>query len=135
MWAMMQKFRTNACFVVTGTFRMLGIMAVVLVIGILLAVAGLVLLFNVAGAADFVMRHVTSKYLGTLPPGYANSKPGFRVYAALLISIGCVFIGVFFAASVVALGLALLLVGLAGFGTTSALAIRGEVATTREKKS
>jgi hypothetical protein len=110
-------------------------MAFLLVIGVTLAVAGLVLLFNVAGRADFVMRHVTSKYLGTLPPGYANSKAGFRVYCVLLISIGCVFIGVFLAAKVVALGVALLLVGLAGFAATSVIAIRGEVATTREKKS
>jgi hypothetical protein len=109
-------------------------MAALLVIGVLLALAGLVLLFNVAGAAAFVMRHVTSKYLGTLPPGYANSKLGFRVYAVLLTSIGCVFIGVFFAASVLALGLTLLLVGLAGFATTSVLAIRGEVATARQNK-
>ncbi len=107
----------------------------VLAIGVVLALAGVVLLFNVAGAAGFVMRHVTSKYLGSLPPGYANSRLGFRVYSALLISIGCVFIGVSLAASVVALGLTVLCVGVAGFGTTSALAIRGEVETARRPKS
>ncbi len=105
-----------------------------LVIGVLLAVVGIVLLFNVAGAADFVMRHVTSKNLGTLPPGFANSKPGFRIYSALLISLGGVFIGVFLAAPVLVLGLTILCVGIAGFGTTSAMIIRGEVLTARGKK-
>jgi hypothetical protein len=106
----------------------------VLVIGALLFVIGIVLLFNLAGAGDFVMRHVTSRSIGTLPPGYANSRAGFRVYSALVISIGCVFMGVSVAVSAVALGLALLLVGLAGFAATSALAIRGEMQTYRRLK-
>src|SRR5258708_15971345 len=134
MWAMMQKFRTSACFVVTDTFRMLGIMAIVLVIGVLLAVVGIVLLFNVAGAADFVMRHVTSKNLGTLPPGFANSKPGFRIYSALLISLGPVFIRLFLAAPVLVLGLTILCAGIAGFGTTPPTIIRPAGLTARVQK-
>src|SRR6266508_2221314 len=93
MWAMMQKFRTRACLVVTATVRMLGIVSATLVIGGLIAVVGVVLLLNLLGAGDFVMRTVTSRYLGSLPPGFAASKSGFRVYAALVIAIGLLFAG------------------------------------------
>ena len=87
---------------------MLGIVAVILVIGAVITLAGVMLLFNLAGAGDFVMRHVTSKYLGSLPPGFANSKRGFRVYSITIISIGVVFLGIWVAASTVALGLVLM---------------------------
>src|SRR5215471_21804172 len=102
MWAMMQKFRTSACLVATATFKMLGIVAVILVIGAVITLAGVMLLFNLAGAGDFVMRHVTSKYLGSLPPGFANSKRGFRVYSITITSIGVIFLGIWVAASTVA---------------------------------
>src|SRR5881409_1577803 len=93
MWAMMQKFRTKACFVVTATVRMLGIMNAVLVIGALVSVAGVVLLVNLGGAADYAIRHLTSRSLGTLPPGFAASKEGFQVYALLVLGIGLIFLG------------------------------------------
>jgi hypothetical protein len=131
---MMQKFLTSACFVMTFTVRMLGIMAAVLVIGVLLVVAGVVLLVNLLGAGDFVMRHVTSKYLGSLPPGFANSKRGFRVYSILIISIGIIFLGIWVAASTVAFGLVLLAAGVAGFVVTSVIGIRGEAETTRRAR-
>lgn len=135
MWAMMQKFRTKACFVVAATFKMLGVMNAVLVIGALVSVAGGVLLANLVGAGDYVIRHLTSKPLGTLPPGFAASKGGFQVYALLVLAIGLVFLGVGVAASAVTPGAALLGIGLVAFGFASVLAIRGEVATARGNKA
>jgi len=131
---MMQKFRTKACFVVTATVKMLGIVNAVLVIGVLISVAGVVLLVNLAGAADYVMRHLTSRYLGTLPPGFAASRQGFQVYALLVLGIGFLFMGLGVAASVVTAGIVLIGVGLAAFAVTSVLAIRGEVETARGKR-
>jgi len=89
-------------------------MNAVLVIGALVSVAGGVLLANLVGAGDYVIRHLTSKPLGTLPPGFAASKGGFQVYALLVLAIGLVFLGV---------------------GVASVLAIRGEVATARGNKA
>lgn len=103
----------------------------VLVIGILLTVAGIVLLLNVFAAGDYVMRTVTQKYLGSLPPGFAASKRGFRVYATLVISIGVVFLGLGIAASLVPVGAALLVLGAVIFVIASVIAIKGEVATSR----
>jgi hypothetical protein len=108
--------------------------AAVLVIGVALVVAGGVLLFNLGGAGDFVMRHVTSKYLGSLPPGYANTKSGFRVYSVMIVSIGVVFVGVAVAGAAAAPGLILVVVGIAGFVATSVIGIKGEAATYRELK-
>ena len=105
---------------------MLGVMNAVLVIGALVSVAGGVLLANLVGAGDYVIRHLTSKPLGTLPPGFAASKGGFQVYALLVLAIGLVFLGVGVAASAVTPG---------AFGFASVLAIRGEVATARGNKA
>jgi hypothetical protein len=110
---------------------MLGIVSATLVIGGLIALSGLVLSLNVLGAGDLVMRAVTSRYLGSLPPGYAGSKPGFRVYAALVTAIGLVFAGFGVAESSVAAGIALFAVGAGAFIVLSVIAIRGEVATAR----
>ncbi|HKW72573.1 MAG TPA: hypothetical protein VJQ08_07085 [Candidatus Dormibacteraeota bacterium] len=109
-------------------------MAVVLVIGVLLCLAGVVLLMNLAGAGDFVMRHVTSRYLGSLPPGFANTKRGFRVYSILVISIGAVFLGVGVAASSVLPGAALVVAGVIAFVVTSVIALRGEADVVTEKR-
>src|SRR5205809_122918 len=135
MCAMMQKFRTKACFVVTATVKMLGIVNAVLVTGILISVAGVVLLVNLGGAADYVMRHLTSRYLGTLPPGFAASRQGFQVYALLVLGIGFLSMGLGVAVSAVTAGIVLIGVGLAAFAVTSVLAIRGEVETARGKRS
>lgn len=107
----------------------------VVVLGLLLLLAGVVLLVNLFSAGDFVMRHVTSKYLGSLPPGYANSKRGFRVYAVLVVALGGIFLGVGVAATTVQVGLILILLGAVGFVVTSVIAIRGEAKTVRDKKS
>ena len=105
------------------------------VLGLLLLLAGVVLLVNLFGAGDFVMRHVTSKYLGSLPPGYANTKRGFRFYAVLVLALGAIFLGVAVAASTVQLGLILIFLGVVAFAVTSVMAIRGEAETARGKKS
>lgn len=132
---MMQKFRTNACFVVTATVRMLGIMAAVLVIGIVLALAGVVLFLNLFGAGDYVIRSVTSKYLGSLPPGYAASPRGFRVYALLVLAVGLVCAGVGLTGRLLPIGAALIVIGAVTFGIASVIAITGEVETSRRGRS
>ena len=114
---------------------MLGIVNAVLVIGALVSVAGVVLLVNLGGAADYAIRHLTSRSLGTLPPGFAASKEGFQVYALLVLGIGLMFLGLGAAATAVTAGIVLIGVGLTAFAITSVLAIRGEVATARGKKS
>ena len=107
----------------------------IVVIGVLLCLAGVMLLANLLGAGDYVIRRVTSRYLGSLPPGYAASKRGFRVYAILVLAIGVVFLGVGVTASTVLPGIVLLAVGIAAFIATSVIAIRGEVATARGPKT
>lgn len=109
-------------------------MAVVLAIGILLTTAGIVLLFNLLGAGDYVIRTVTSKYLGTLPPGFAASRRGFQVYATLLIAIGIVCIGLGITDRLLPVGAGLIVVGAVIFGIGSVMAIAGEVETARGHK-
>ena len=113
---------------------MLGIVNAVLVIGALISALGTGLLVNLAGAGDYLIRHLTSRSLGSLPPGYAASKRGFQVYALVVLAIGLVFLGVGLSASAVISGLALLGVGLVAFAFSSVLAIRGEIATYREPR-
>ena len=48
---------------------MLGIVNVLIVLGALVSLIGAVLLANLVGAGDYVIRHLTSRNLGTLPPG------------------------------------------------------------------
>ena len=134
MWAMMQKFRTNCCFVVTATVRMLGIVSATLVIGALIALLGVVLAVNLLGAGDFVMRNVTMRYLGSLPPGFAGSKGGFRVYAALVVAIGLLFAGFGIAETSVDMGIVVFAIGAVAFVVLSVVAIRGEVVTARAPK-
>jgi hypothetical protein len=107
--------------------------AVVLVIGGLVALSGIVLLLNLFGAGDYVMRSVTQKDLGSLPPGFAASKRGFRVYSTLLLAVGLVCIGVGLIAKLLPVGAALIVVGAVVFGIASVVAITGEVETARKK--
>lgn len=93
-------------------------MAAILVIG------GLVLLLDIGGAAKFAIRHLTSKNLGALAPGYAASRSGFRVYAVLIASIGIAALGL-------VLAWQLALAGAAIFVVASVVAIIGEVQTYR----
>ena len=131
---MMQKFRTNACLVVTATVKMLGIVSATLIIGGLIVLIGVVLVLNLLGAGAFVMRNVTSRDLGSLPPGYAASPGGFRIYALLVIAIGLLFAGFGAAETSVVVGIVVFALGVVGFIVLSVLAIRGEVTTARGTK-
>jgi len=106
----------------------------VLGIGVLLVLAGLVLLLNLFGAADLVMRRVTSQPLGELAPGFAASRRGFRTYAVLVLAVGVLCVGLAETASFIPLGAALLIVGALLFGIASVIAIAGEVETYRGLK-
>jgi hypothetical protein len=112
----------------------IGDVNVVLAIGVLLCLAGLVLLINLFGAADLVMRRVTSQSLGELAPGFAASRRGFRIYATLILSIGMMCLGLGATAIFVPLGAALLVVGAMTFGIATVIAIAGEVETYRALK-
>ena len=68
-------------------------MTFVFVIGILFAAAGFVLLLTVFAAGDYVIRHLTSRSLGELAPGFAATRRGLRTYATLLLAIGVVCLG------------------------------------------
>ena len=107
---------------------------VVLTIGVLLALAGIVLLLDVGGAGDFVIRRVTSRSLGELAPGYAASPAGFKIYATLVLSIGVAVAGLGIADRSPTVGGGLLLVGIGAFAIASAVAIVGEVRTYRALK-
>jgi hypothetical protein len=107
---------------------------VALVIGVLLVLAGFALLSNVAGAGDLVIRRVTSRSLGELAPGYAASPGGFKVYATLVLAIGVAVTGLGLADRSAALGVGLLVLGIATFAVASVIAIRGEVRTYRALK-
>ena len=109
-------------------------MAVVLSFGVILCLSGLVLLLNVFGAGDLVIRKVTAKSLGELAPGYAASKRGFRVYATLLLAVGILCMGVGMTAKFLPLAAGLLVVGAVIFGIASMVAIAGEVETYRMLK-
>ena len=112
---------------------MLGVVSATLLIGGVIALLGVVLAVNLLGAGDFVMRNLTQRYLGSLPPGYAASKNGFRIYAALVVAIGLLFGGFGIAEVAVSAGVALFAIGALGFVVLSVLAIRGEITTASRK--
>jgi hypothetical protein len=107
---------------------------IVLAIGMVLVAAGLVLLMNLFGAGDLVMRRVTSQPLGELAPGFAASRRGFRTYASLVIAVGVLCVGLAETARFLPLGAALLVLGALMFGIGSVIAIAGEVETYRGLK-
>ncbi len=109
-------------------------MGVVLVLGVLLCLAGIVLLLNVFGAGDYVVRRVTSRSLGELAPGYAASPRGFKTYAVLVLSVGLLCTGIGLTAVFIPLGAAILVLGAIAFGLASMIAIAGEVETYRALK-
>ena len=79
-------------------------------------------------------RRVTSRYLGTLPPGFAGSKRGFRIYAVLVLAVGVLCLGLAATAWLLPLGAGLLVVGAIMFGVGSMVAIAGEVEVARGDK-
>ena len=89
---------------------------------------------NLFGAADVVIRRVTSRALGELAPGFAASRRGFRTYAALVIAVGVLCVGLAMTAQFIPLGAALLGVGALLFGIGSVVAIAGEIETYRALK-
>jgi hypothetical protein len=107
---------------------------IVLVIGVLLCVAGSVLLVNLFGAADLVIRRVTSQPLGELAPGFGASRRGFRTYAVLVLAVGILCLGLAITALFIPVGAALLVLGTITFGIASVIAIAGEVETYRAVK-
>jgi hypothetical protein len=107
---------------------------IVLAIGVLLCLAGLVLLVNLFGAADLVMRRVTTQPLGELAPGFAASSRGFRTYAVLVVAIGILCLGLAATALSIPLGAGLLVLGVVAFVIASVIAIAGEVETYRALK-
>jgi hypothetical protein len=106
----------------------------VLAIGVLICLAGLVLLINLFGAADLVMRRVTTRSLGELAPGFAASRGGFRIYAVLVVAVGILCLGLAATAWFIPLGAGLLVLGALTFGVASVVAIAGEVETYRALK-
>ena len=106
----------------------------ILALGVLLCLAGITLLFNVGGAADAVIRRVTSRSLGDLAPGFAASRGGFRVYAALVLAIGVAVTGLGIVGQSIGLGAGMLALGALAFLAASVVAIVGEVQTYRALK-
>jgi hypothetical protein len=106
----------------------------VLAIGVALCLAGFVLLLNVGGAADMVMKRVTSQSLGELAPGYAATRRGFNVYATLITAIGVFALGLAIAGSFVSVGTSLMVLGGITFAGASVIAIAGEIETYRGLK-
>jgi hypothetical protein len=101
-------------------------------LGLLILVAGGILYTNVA--ANFLIRHLTSRSLGTLAPGYAASRAGIRTYSNVIASFGIVVIGLGATEWAGAIGAFVAIVGLIMFVAFSAAAIAGEVRTYRALK-
>ncbi|HEV2036370.1 MAG TPA: hypothetical protein VGU71_19635 [Candidatus Dormibacteraeota bacterium] len=106
----------------------------VLAIGVVLVAAGLTLLFNVAGAGDFVVRRVTSRSLGELAPGFAAKPLGFKTYAVLVLAIGVFATGLGVVGWTLPVGATILVLGAITFVIASVFAIVGEVQTYRALK-
>jgi hypothetical protein len=101
-------------------------------LGLLILVAGGILYTNVA--ANFLIRHVTSRSLGTLAPGYAASRAGIRTYSNLIASFGILVIGLGATDWAGTVGAFAAVVGFVMFVSFSAVAIAGEVRTYRALK-
>ena len=101
-------------------------------LGLLILVVGGILYTKVA--ADFLIRNLTSRSLGTLAPGYAASRSGIRVYSNVIASFGIVVIGLGATDWAGSLGAFVAVVGLVMFVAFSAVAIVGEVRTYRALK-
>jgi hypothetical protein len=100
----------------------------------LITAAGIVLLVNLGGAADLVMKRVTSQPLGELAPGFAATRRGFNTYAALVLAIGIFADGLGIISWDVPIGTSLIVLGGITFAGASVIAIAGEVETYRALK-
>jgi hypothetical protein len=101
-------------------------------LGLLILLAGGFLYTKVVG--DFLIRHVTSRSLGTLAPGYAASRSGIKAYSNVIASFGILVIGLGATDWAGSLGAFVAVVGLVSFVGFSAAAIAGEVKTYRALK-
>lgn len=101
-------------------------------LGLLILIAGGILYTKVAGT--FLIKHLTSRSLGTLAPGYAASPSGIRIYANVIASFGIVVIGLGATDWAGSMGAFVAVVGLVMFVAFSAVAIAGEVSTYRALK-
>jgi len=96
-----------------------------------LTVIGIVLIFASAAlfiAQDAVTRRVTSRPLGSLAPGYAATKLGYRLYVGLVTDVGLI---------ALAIGLNivwLIIASIAIFVIETIAVIIGEVVTYRKLK-
>ena len=100
-------------------------------LGLLLVAVGAVLVVNIGGAADAVIRQVTSRNLGELAPGYAATRGGFRVYATLILALGVAVTGLGISPGAPLVGAVAMVLGVVVFAIASVVAIRGEVRTYR----
>jgi hypothetical protein len=107
---------------------------VVLALGVLISAAGIILLLNIGGSADVVMRRVTSQPLGELAPGFAATSRGFNTYATLVLAVGIFALGLGLASWNVQIGTSLIVLGGITFAGASVIAIAGEVETYRALK-
>ncbi|HAF18258.1 MAG TPA: hypothetical protein DCK96_00710 [Chloroflexi bacterium] len=95
-------------------------------------VSGLVLIFGgmlMDVNRVWLIRHVTSRSLGSLAPGYASSDRGVRIYTGLVRAIGVIVLSLWVLSWSVEIGGLLLVAGTGGFVVLSAIAITGEVKT------
>ncbi|HEY6876012.1 MAG TPA: hypothetical protein VI384_06610 [Candidatus Dormibacteraeota bacterium] len=97
----------------------------------LLLILGLILVFAAAAlwvSRDYVTRHVTSKSLGSLAPGFAATRSGYFIYTGLVTDIGLILIALHFSNAW------LLLAAIVLFVVESIAAIAGEVVVYRGLK-
>lgn len=104
-------------------------MAVLVGLGVLLLLASLVLALR----ANDVINRVTSRPLGSLPPGFASRLLGYTVYVGLVQSIGLAVLGLGLSAYRPSTIL-LFWIGSGEFVGLSIAAILGEVTTYRALK-
>ena len=103
----------------------------IIALGLVLVAVGVVLLVNLGGSADMVIRRLTSRNLGELAPGYAASRGGFRVYATLILALGVAVAGLGVSTGAALWGAVAVVLGVLVFAIASVVAIRGEVRTYR----
>ena len=106
--------------------------SMVTALGLLILLASGILYTNVG--ANFLIRHLTSRSLGTLAPGYAASRSGIKVYSNVIASFGILVIGLGATDWAGTTGVFVAVVGLVMFVAFSAAAIAGEVRTYRALK-
>jgi hypothetical protein len=119
----MQKFRTS--LLSAGTEQIVGRSQVtLLVLGIALVISSFALILG----RDFVIRRVTSRPLGSLPPGYAATPRGYIGYTFLVFDLGLILLAINFENPWLIIGA----IGL--FVLASITVIMGEVVTYRNLK-